>query len=500
MSFGFSVGDFIAVGRLVLNLYNACKDAPGEFREINGKLSSLHIILCDLAEQALDPTSLLIRRGKNRGPEWREIRLNLEATLCELQDLVDRYRTMGRSAWRRVRLASENLSELRAKLGFHLGVINVFLDSLALSALGRMEPVLGRIETLLRDYVREEQAGQKAATVLAAHETDDAVSWKQVEMDLLTEGISQEDFEKHRDRIKELLNWVVWNEASLAHLKDVTPDDSVSCFSKATPSSQATIKGSIVRRIQSSSFVTEPGVYPVVSDDHTEIPSVFGGKQIDPVETLFGPPPDFDAEFANIHSREFARNLHQDVWKSLDLDDVDQKELVCQDSPAHAHWFEDQLKAIFDISPSFDDSAMDNASTVAGPQMFWHGSEWSVGDSRPEYMVFKDEGGEGSEMEQTSDNNSNSESEYEKNDGAEDEGVTECSYGPDSNAGTSGGEGEEYDGDNEMLSAEDDDDINGNDGRLQHWRRHQRTYTDGINTTMLENHYLSSRGWIPLDG
>ncbi|KAH9216082.1 hypothetical protein DL95DRAFT_267896, partial [Leptodontidium sp. 2 PMI_412] len=129
MSFGFSVGDFIAVGRLVLNLYNACKDAPGEFREINGELSSLHIILCDLAEQALDPTSLLI-------------------------------------------------------------------------PLGRMEPVLGRIETLLRDYVREEQAGQKAATVLAAHETDDAVSWKQVEMDLLTEGISQEDFEKHRDRIK----------------------------------------------------------------------------------------------------------------------------------------------------------------------------------------------------------------------------------------------------------------------------------------------------------
>ncbi|KAG4436812.1 hypothetical protein IFR05_007702 [Cadophora sp. M221] len=442
MSFGFSVGDFIAVGRLVLNLYNACKDAPGEFREINGELSSLHIILCDLAEQALDPTSLLIRRGENRGPEWRQIRSNLETTLCELQDLVDRYRTMGRSAWRRVRLASENLSELRAKLGFHLGVIN----------------------------------------------TDDSVSWKQVEMDLLTEGISQEDFERHRDRIKELLNWVVWNEASLSQLKDVTPNDSVSCVSKATPSSQATIKESIARRIQSSLFITEPGVHSIVADESTKIPSVF-----DPVESLFGPPPDFDAEFANFHSREFTRNMHQDVWKSLDLDVADQKELGFQDT-IHTHWFEDQLKAIFDISPSFDDSATDNASTVAGPQIFWHGSEWSVGDSRPEYPFLDDEGGEDSEIEPASDNNSKSDSEYGTSDRGEDEETERI----DINVGIGVKGGEEYYGHFEMLSDYDDD---GNDERLQHWRdRHRNIETDEIIDDMWISHHLSIEGWVPLDG
>jgi len=91
MSFGFSVGDFLAVGQVVLKLYNACKDAPAEFKELSGELSSIHTVLFSLAEQARDPTSLLLRRGGDRGLEWSQIRENLEGTLAVLQDLVSRY-------------------------------------------------------------------------------------------------------------------------------------------------------------------------------------------------------------------------------------------------------------------------------------------------------------------------------------------------------------------------------------------------------------------------
>ena len=85
------MGDFLAVGRLVLDLYNACKDAPGEFQEICRELSSIHTVLSGLATQAQDPTSLLINQGKERIPEWMKIQENLEFTLGELQDLVKRY-------------------------------------------------------------------------------------------------------------------------------------------------------------------------------------------------------------------------------------------------------------------------------------------------------------------------------------------------------------------------------------------------------------------------
>ncbi|RDL36001.1 uncharacterized protein BP5553_06613 [Venustampulla echinocandica] len=216
MSFGFGVGDFIAV------------DAPDEFREIAFELSSIHIAISDLSQQSQNPESLLNRRGSDRRPEWLQIRSNLEETLDQLRSLVKTYHNMGKKAWRRVQFAGENLGELRGKLNFHLNVINMFVGSLTLSALGRMEPVLGQIEVLLRESLREERGGYKAQTIVSAHETNDPVSWEQIERDLILEGIGKEDFDKNKVRIKELLNWVVNNEADLRELQEVDADDSVS--------------------------------------------------------------------------------------------------------------------------------------------------------------------------------------------------------------------------------------------------------------------------------
>ena len=42
MSFGYSVDDFLAVGKITLYLCRAYKGAPAEFDEIRRELSSLH--------------------------------------------------------------------------------------------------------------------------------------------------------------------------------------------------------------------------------------------------------------------------------------------------------------------------------------------------------------------------------------------------------------------------------------------------------------------------
>jgi hypothetical protein len=91
-----------------------------------------------------------------------------------------------------------------------------------------MEPALGRIEVILRESVREERRGDKEPTVLSAYENNDAVSWEMVERDLALEGVSKQEFEKNKDRIKELLNWVVEHGADLAALEEVGVGDSVS--------------------------------------------------------------------------------------------------------------------------------------------------------------------------------------------------------------------------------------------------------------------------------
>jgi hypothetical protein len=332
MSFGFSVSDFIAVGQIVLRLYNACQNAPREFQELSGELSSIHIVLFGLAEQARDPTSLLLRRGADRGFEWTQIRNNLQSTLAELQDLVSRYQATGRSAWHRMRLGLRNLSELRLKLDFHLSAINTFVGSLALSALGRMEPVLGRIESLLRESVREERAGHKTPTVLTAHETNDMISWKQVEMDLLLEGIPREDFERNRERIRELLDWVVGNECDLASLSDIEPNDSVSCIAASRSPFD-----SPVSKLHSSTLLIIDEIFGPSSDLDTEgdaslkstyqtydpsSPSKFNfDSHPTTADEVFAPSSfDQEVEKAFYLASSDSKGGLDDVWKSLDLE------------------------------------------------------------------------------------------------------------------------------------------------------------------------------------
>ncbi|KAH6676513.1 hypothetical protein B0J14DRAFT_585698 [Halenospora varia] len=418
MSFGFSVGDFIAVGKIVLKLYNDCQNAPREFQEINGELSSIHTVLFGLAEQARDPTSLLLRRGGDRGSEWIQIRKNLESTLSELQDLVRRYQTMGRSAWRRVKLGSENLNGLRSKLDFHLSVINTFVGSLSLSALGRMEPVLGRIETLLRESVREERAGHKTPTVLTAHETNDMVSWKQVEMDLLLEGIPREDFERNRERIKELLNWIVSNECDLASLRDVEPDDSVSCVVTTTnPFSTP-----VFELHSSAASIIDENFGPPSNPDR-EMDALINAihQRNDHLsQTEF----DFDQVFGLSSFEQEVENAFylttgrgrdfDDVWKSLDLEPSQPNQLkqvpqghnttiyghryfspLAADNMSNVaelypqdEYFQYPSSQLREVQISYvdnDHQASDNASTI-GPQIFWRDSDLSTVEYQ-DYMM-----------------------------------------------------------------------------------------------------------------
>lgn len=45
MSFGFAVGDFLAVGQLCWKVYRKCKDAAGNYAELSGEVSALYAII-----------------------------------------------------------------------------------------------------------------------------------------------------------------------------------------------------------------------------------------------------------------------------------------------------------------------------------------------------------------------------------------------------------------------------------------------------------------------
>jgi hypothetical protein len=96
MSFGYSVGDFIAIGQLTWLVYKACKGACSEFQELSRELSTLYTILHELEDDAKTPTSLLNRHGSARKPELDILLGNLSTTVKLVEDIVRRYHSLGR--------------------------------------------------------------------------------------------------------------------------------------------------------------------------------------------------------------------------------------------------------------------------------------------------------------------------------------------------------------------------------------------------------------------
>ncbi|TVY75589.1 hypothetical protein LSUE1_G005386 [Lachnellula suecica] len=201
MSFGFSVGDFIAVGQLTWTVYKGCKGAPGEFQELSRELSTLHTVLHELEDEAKTPTSLLNRRGSSRKAEIDSLVTNLSDVLKQIEDIVKRYHSLGRDqkrTWDRVKFATEDLTTLRAKLAFHMNGLNVFIASLSASSLARIEGVL---DELIKDI----KAGRKEPSVISAHDESDEAAWHELERELIGDGITKQDIETHKEDIKQYL-------------------------------------------------------------------------------------------------------------------------------------------------------------------------------------------------------------------------------------------------------------------------------------------------------
>lgn len=99
MSFGFGVGDFIAVADLAWNLYRYCyivaRGAPEDFQSLLHEITVLSQSIKLLQEEAKDPNSILVRSGQDRVTMVREMIIRVEATLRELQTHAEKYAKLG---------------------------------------------------------------------------------------------------------------------------------------------------------------------------------------------------------------------------------------------------------------------------------------------------------------------------------------------------------------------------------------------------------------------
>lgn len=124
MSFGFGVGDFLAVGKLCWSVYKKCKDSPGNYKELSGEVGALHNVMKE-TEELLSQQRL--------SPEQKE-RLKVAKTGCEdvlgdLDAMLIKYESLGTKSQRtfnRMGFGLQDMASIRLRLISNVSLLDAF--------------------------------------------------------------------------------------------------------------------------------------------------------------------------------------------------------------------------------------------------------------------------------------------------------------------------------------------------------------------------------------
>ncbi|KAH7370918.1 hypothetical protein BKA65DRAFT_26170 [Rhexocercosporidium sp. MPI-PUGE-AT-0058] len=152
MSFGFSVGDFIAAGELAFrvyqNVYMVAKNAPEAVKKLRDELAILSGAINILKGEVETPNSLVNNAGEMRKKMVIELIKNVLNTLTELERLSGKYVDMSseevsktRQILARVKWTRDlpSITTLLAKVEHYNSILNLLVTSAGNSSLERIE-------------------------------------------------------------------------------------------------------------------------------------------------------------------------------------------------------------------------------------------------------------------------------------------------------------------------------------------------------------------------
>jgi hypothetical protein len=129
MSFGFSIGDFIAAGELAFRVYQTvymvAKNAPEAVKKLRDELAILSGAISILKGEVETPNSLVNNAGEMRKNMVTELIKNILSTLVELEGLLRKHTGISseesskpRQIWARVKWTKEapSVTTLLAKV------------------------------------------------------------------------------------------------------------------------------------------------------------------------------------------------------------------------------------------------------------------------------------------------------------------------------------------------------------------------------------------------
>ncbi|KAL8789585.1 MAG: hypothetical protein Q9213_001021 [Squamulea squamosa] len=273
MSFGYSVIDFVAVGKLAWCVYKSCREAPESFANISLEVLSLHAIIKEfgdrLARNTLPSSQLAGLRSVTQG---------CRKVLDDLQIIVDRYHSLGSKSkrnWDRLAWGKENIIELRSRLISNTVLLNTFISTSQITVQNRLEK-----------YLNERQRGRRESSVITGHSLshDDGQIWHDIRKELEDVGVTVGGFNTNRTFIMKWFKGAVQSG-------EFAEQPPVECV--PNPSSPASVSEQTVPDDRSDSNSADDGLSQSL-ETHRSMPSYEDQMQGFPCPTSWpslSPPP-----------------------------------------------------------------------------------------------------------------------------------------------------------------------------------------------------------------
>jgi hypothetical protein len=118
MSFGFSLGDVIALSALAWNCYKSCRDSSEQFQRISGEVGNLKAVLDETIETVQDNRPL----SPTREERLMRVMKECQQVLIDLEKLLNSYESMNtqtQRTWDRFRFGMEDVAGVRSRLISH---------------------------------------------------------------------------------------------------------------------------------------------------------------------------------------------------------------------------------------------------------------------------------------------------------------------------------------------------------------------------------------------
>ena len=134
MSFGWGVGDIIAISQLAVKVYTAYNDAPDDYKHIAEEVDSLQSTI-NKAVKHFESSTL----SESDRLEGQKVLKSCQSVLGDLNSLIEKYKSLASprtsQVFKRVKLGSEDITTLRARLGTNATLLSSFIGRFDISTI-----------------------------------------------------------------------------------------------------------------------------------------------------------------------------------------------------------------------------------------------------------------------------------------------------------------------------------------------------------------------------